>query len=78
MILTKLLAAYKLQTLALNISDPPRNPPPRKVKPDWWDENVEKLRKTSRRLFNNARTTKLDSSWEDYKVSLQKRDTKKR
>ena len=26
---------------------------------------------TSRRLFNNARTTKLDSSWEDYKVSLQ-------
>ena len=58
-------------TLALNLSAPPRRPPPRKVKPDWWDENIEELGRTSRRLFNNARTTKLDSSWEDYKVSVQ-------
>ena len=58
-------------TLAVNLSAPPRKPPPRKVKPDWWDENIEELRRTSRRFFNNARTTKLDSSWKDYKVSLQ-------
>ena len=51
-------------TLALNLSAPLRKPPPRKVKPDWWDENIEELSRTSRRL-------KLDSSWEDYKVSLQ-------
>ena len=52
-------------TLALNISAR------RKVKPDWWDENIKELRRTSRRLFNNAGTTKLNSSWEDYKVSIQ-------
>ena len=53
--------AISLQTslsLDLNISAPPRRP--RKVKPDWWDENIEELRRTSRRLFNNARTTKLE------------------
>ena len=48
-------------TLALNITAPPRRPPSRKVKPHWWDENIEQVRRTSRRLFNNARTTKLDS-----------------
>ena len=40
-------------------------------KPDWWNENIEKLRRIDRRLFNNARTMILDSSWEDYKTFLQ-------
>ena len=57
-------------TISLNISASPSRPP-KKEKSDWWDENIEKLKRTSRRLFNNARTTKLDSSWEDYKTSLQ-------
>ena len=53
-------------TIALNVSAPPGRPS-KKEKPDWWNENIEELRRNSRRLFNYARTTKLDSSWEDYK-----------
>ena len=69
--LTHAISLQTSLTLTLNLSAPPKQPPPRKVKPDWWDENIQELRRTSRRLFNNARTTKLDSSWEDYKLSHQ-------
>ena len=39
--------------------------------PDWWDENIE-LTRTRRRLFNNARITKLGPSWQDYSPSNNK------
>ena len=31
------------RTLAHNLSASPRKLSPRKVKPDWWDENIEEL-----------------------------------
>ncbi len=42
---------------------------PKRNKP-WWNRKIEKLRKTSRRLFNRAQRTKSPDDWSNYRLTL--------
>ena len=41
-----------------------------KRKPVWWNNELQSLRSSSRRLFNEAKRTNLPESWQLYKCSL--------
>lgn len=38
----------------------------------FWSKKLEKLRKSSRKLFNRAQRTKSSADWYDYKISLKR------
>ncbi|XP_073831537.1 uncharacterized protein [Musca autumnalis] len=50
----------------------PRTYPGKRCQPVWWDKNLAKLRKTSRKLYNKANETKLSTDWDAYKEAFNK------
>ena len=44
----------------------------KKNKPPWWSPEIQQLRLTSRRSFNKAKASCLQSDWDTYKENLRK------
>lgn len=53
-----------------NIASNTQHIPRSKQKPPWWTNEIGKLRKVSRKLFNRAKYTRADSDWNSYKESI--------